>query len=102
MERSLSEARLAQLGKFQEVFGEVPNIIPSSGLHDVADQGSFKSPGLRNVELTAPYMHNGGMLTLEEVVDFYNRGAADDNASIPRLPLLGLTDKQKQQYFNFL
>ncbi len=100
--RSLSEARLAQLGKFQEVFGEVPNIIPSSGLHDVADQGSFKSPGLRNVELTAPYMHNGGMLTLEQVVDFYNRGAADDNASIPKLPLLGLTDKQKQQLVAFL
>ena len=40
----------------------------------VAVDGSFKVPGLRNVELTAPYMHNGGILTLEEVVEFYARG----------------------------
>jgi len=36
--------------------------------------GAFKVPSLRNVELTGPYMHNGGMATLEEVVAFYNRG----------------------------
>lgn len=35
---------------------------------------AFKTPGLRNVALTAPYMHNGVYRTLEEVVDFYNRG----------------------------
>jgi cytochrome c peroxidase len=36
--------------------------------------GSFKVPSLRNVELTGPYFHNGGQATLEQVVDFYNRG----------------------------
>jgi hypothetical protein len=36
--------------------------------------GSFKIPSLRNVELTGPYMHNGGMATLEEVLEFYTRG----------------------------
>jgi cytochrome c peroxidase len=36
--------------------------------------GLFKTPGLRNVELTGPYMHNGGMETLEQVVAFYSRG----------------------------
>jgi hypothetical protein len=36
--------------------------------------GLFKTPGLRNVELTGPYMHNGGMATLEQVVEFYSRG----------------------------
>jgi len=39
-----------------------------------AVNGAFKVPGLRNVELTGPYMHNGGMATLEQVVEFYNRG----------------------------
>jgi len=39
-----------------------------------AVMGSFKIPGLRNVELTAPYFHNGGQLTLRQVVEFYNRG----------------------------
>ncbi len=36
--------------------------------------GSFKTPGLRNVELTAPYFHNGDALTLSQVVEFYSRG----------------------------
>ena len=39
-----------------------------------AVDGSFKVPTLRNVELTGPYFHNGGQATLEQVVDFYNRG----------------------------
>lgn len=38
-----------------------------------SDNGFFKTPSLRNVELTAPYMHDGRFKTLEEVVDFYNR-----------------------------
>lgn len=36
--------------------------------------GAFKIPSLRNVELTAPYYHNGGQLTLRQVIEFYNRG----------------------------
>ena len=38
-----------------------------------AMDGSFKIPGLRNIELTGPYMHNGGMATLEQVIEFYTR-----------------------------
>jgi hypothetical protein len=37
-------------------------------------QGTFKVPSLRNVELTAPYFHNGGQATLRQVIEFYNRG----------------------------
>lgn len=48
------------------------NVRPSDR---VAVDGAFKSPSLRNVELTGPYMHNGGMKSLEEVVQFYARGA---------------------------
>ncbi|MGE3170982.1 MAG: cytochrome c peroxidase [Planctomycetota bacterium] len=39
-----------------------------------AIDGAFKTPGLRNVELTGPYFHNGGQATLEQVVEFYDRG----------------------------
>lgn len=39
-----------------------------------AVKGAFKIPTLRNIELTGPYMHNGGMATLEEVIEFYTRG----------------------------
>ncbi len=46
------------------------------------DEGLFKVPTLRNVELTAPYMHDGRFATLEEVVDFYNAGVVNH----PNLP----------------
>jgi hypothetical protein len=39
----------------------------------VAKKAVFKIPGLRNIELTGPYMHNGSMATLEEVIEFYSR-----------------------------
>ena len=41
----------------------------------VALAGAFKTPTLRNVDLTGPYFHNGGLLTLEQVVEFYARGS---------------------------
>jgi len=44
-----------------------------------AVQGAFKIPGLRNVELTGPYMHNGSMKSLDEVLDFYDRGGNVSN-----------------------
>jgi hypothetical protein len=48
--------------------------VPVTGDARDAVDGSFKVPILRNVELTGPYFHNGGQATLEQVVDFYNRG----------------------------
>jgi cytochrome c peroxidase len=48
-------------------------IVVDANTRDAVD-GAFKTPGLRNVELTGPYFHNGGYATLEQVVEFYNRG----------------------------
>ncbi|MCQ1058433.1 cytochrome-c peroxidase [Photobacterium sp. ZSDE20] len=45
-----------------------------NGKERTAVHGAFKTPTLRNVELTGPFMHNGSMATLEQVVEFYNRG----------------------------
>lgn len=52
------------------------------------DDGKFKVPSLRNIGLTAPYMHDGRLATLEEVVEFYNSGVvANPNLSPPlRVP----------------
>ena len=50
------------------LMGTWPNV------NRVGRMGSFKAPQLRNVELTGPYFHNGGKLTLRQVVDFYVRG----------------------------
>ena len=49
----------------------------------VVSDGFMKVPGLRNVELTAPYFHNGGTLTLRDVLDFYSRGG--DYAKLEQL-----------------
>ena len=59
--------------------------------------GAFKAPGLRNVELTAPYFHNGGEATLEQVIDFYNRGG-----DFGALPPLNLSSAEKQELVAFL
>jgi cytochrome c peroxidase len=52
--------------------GTGPGGVAWSESGSVFDRGAFKTPGLRNVALTAPYMHNGGISTLAEVVDFYH------------------------------
>jgi cytochrome c peroxidase len=74
-----------------------------------ADDGKFKVPSLRNIELTAPYMHDGRFSTLEEVVEFYNSGVVDNpNLSPPlRNPngtvrRLNLTTTQKAALVAFL
>ncbi|MFN6462020.1 MAG: cytochrome-c peroxidase [Nostoc sp. DedVER02] len=95
----LSEVRLAQLGKFQLLLGENPPTLtpPLDSSETIFPAGAFKAPGLRNVELTAPYFHNGGYATLEQVVDFYNRGG-----DFGLLPPLGLVEEEKQQLVAFL
>ncbi|MBD2409949.1 cytochrome C peroxidase [Nostoc calcicola FACHB-3891] len=95
----LSESRVAALGKFPLLLGSTPNITVTSN-DVIAADGSFKTPGLRNVELTAPYFHNGGYLTLEQVVDFYNRGGDFRQASA--IAPLGLTQAEKDDLVAFL
>ncbi|MBK7877393.1 MAG: hypothetical protein IPJ77_16925 [Planctomycetes bacterium] len=51
----------------------------------IAVNGAFKTPSLRNIELTGPYMHNGGFATLEQVVDFYTGGAHFEELNKPDL-----------------
>ena len=106
----------------------VPNNIFNNGLENpyvdkgigalsgrVQDEGLFKVPSLRNIELTAPYMHDGRFATLEQVVEFYNSGVTNHpNLSPPlRVPTppgappgpprrLNLTAEQKAALVAFL
>jgi cytochrome c peroxidase len=52
---------------------------PYEGRLAIATRGAFKVPTLRNIELTGPYMHNGGMKSLREVIEFYDRGGNVEN-----------------------
>ena len=44
------------------------------------DRGRFKTPTLLNISLSAPYMHDGSLKTLEEVIEFYSRGGVENPA----------------------
>lgn len=69
---------------------------------DKSDMGKFMTPTLRELEYTAPYMHNGVMATLEEVVEFYNQGGGKDRHKSKLLKPLKLTDKEKKDLVSFL
>lgn len=79
----------------QAIFGGITPNTP------VAVNGAFKTPQLRNLELTAPFMHNGSMLTLEQVVEFYTRGGnfANPEQAVDMSPigqLRGAPDKRAE------
>jgi cytochrome c peroxidase len=67
-----------------------------------ADRGKFKVPSLRNVALTAPYMHDGSLATLEAVVDFYDRGGGSNPNLDPEIKPLRLTAGDKRSLIAFL
>ncbi len=68
------------------------------------DNGKFRAPSLRNIALTAPYMHDGRFETLEEVIDHYNEGAhfADNIDPLIMTRGLGLSDQNKKDLIAFL
>ncbi|MDZ4759032.1 MAG: cytochrome c peroxidase [Bacteroidota bacterium] len=75
----------------------------------IYDRGKFSVPTLRNIELTAPYMHDGRFATLEEVVEFYNSGVKLSSPNIDPLMTktnkqfgLGLTHQDKSDLVQFL
>jgi len=80
-----------------------------TGLRDVTgrrrDMGKFKAPTLRNVALTAPYMHDGSVATLEEALDHYARGGRAGGDGRARSPLLSgftLTGDERRDLIEFL
>jgi cytochrome c peroxidase len=77
-----------------------------SGVGDITvsgrDIGRFKSPSLRNVEVTAPYMHDGRFDTLEKVIDHYSKEVKPHPNLDPRVRRLNFTDSEKAALVAFL
>jgi len=69
---------------------------------DPADWKAFATPPLREVARTAPYMHNGSFSSLEEVIDFFDRGGGQDPGKSPLLKPLGLSKEEKTALKEFL
>jgi cytochrome c peroxidase len=69
---------------------------------DGTDMGKFMTPSLRELKYTAPYMHNGMLKTLDDVVAFYNKGGGKDRNKSPSLKPLKLSKKEQQELVAFL
>jgi cytochrome c peroxidase len=66
------------------------------------DRGRFKTPSLRGLTRTAPFMHDGSLATLAEVIEFYNKGGTRNPNLDPVVAPLGLTEEEKRDLVAFL
>lgn len=88
-ESVLTRSEVSELGRFA-VTGRI------------SDLGRFKTPTLRNVAVTAPYMHDGSQKTLEEVVEFYDKGGEANDFLDGGIRPLNLTEQEKKDLVEFL
>lgn len=86
---SVGETRPSDLGRYEVTL-------------DPADSWKLRTPSLRNVALTSPYMHDGGLRTLADVVAFYDRGGEPHDGQSPHVRPLGLTDEESRALVTFL
>jgi cytochrome c peroxidase len=86
-------------GKFKDVGRWAP--VPIGGKTGL-DKGSFKTPTVRDAALTAPYMHDGSLKTLEEVVEHYDKGGIPNPALDPDMKPLKLTPQESADLVAFM
>ena len=70
--------------------------------NDAQDKGAFKTPTIRNVALTGPYMHDGSQATLEEVVEWYDKGGHPNPHLSDKIKPLALTEQEKADLVEFM
>lgn len=79
---------------------------PDLGRYEVTkedkDRGAFKTPTIRNIVQTAPYMHDGSQKTLEEVVDWYDQGGHPNPYLSDKMKKLNLTAQEKKDLVEFM
>jgi len=97
--------------RYQHVIRGVPEQVYRTADRDLGlyyttkrdeDRGKFRTPSLRELKYTAPYMHNGVFGSLEEVIEFYNRGGGEDSNKSPLVKPLGLVEQEKMDLKIFL
>ena len=86
---NLTEEQRSELGRFN-----VTKIV--------ADIGKFKTPTLRNIALTSPYMHDGSMAILEEVIEYYDKGGDENRFKDSAIFPLHLSKQEKKDLVAFL
>ena len=93
------EAKAAGVLAHQPEFSELGRFLVT---HNDNDIGAFKTPSLRDVELTGPYMHNGSLRTLLDVVRFYDRGGQKNPKLDSKMQVLNLTEQEMSEIVEFL
>jgi cytochrome c peroxidase len=83
-----TDAEISELGRFVVTL-------------KTSDIGAFKTPTLRNIAVTGPYMHDGSMKTLEEVMELYNKGG-EKNPFLGSVRVLDLTDQEIKDIIEFM
>ncbi len=97
--------------RYQHYIRGVPEEVYRNADHDLGlyyttkrdeDIGKFRTPPLRYLAYTSPYMHNGVFPTLAELIEYYNQGGGDDPRQSPLIQPLGLTEEEKFDLEEFL
>lgn len=81
---------------------EKPDLGRFAVTKDPKDYGAFKTPTIRNVEFSPPYMHDGSQATLEEVVEHYNKGGIPNKGLSDKVVKLNLTAQEKADLVAFM
>ncbi len=97
---NLTDGSFANLGVGMDKPNPDPGRYRISGRPE--DWGAFKAPTLREVARSAPYMHDGSLKTLQEVVEYYNKGGIPNKNLDERIKPLNLTEQEKRDMEEFL
>ncbi len=92
--------------KFHNTGAGMDKPNPDLGRYEITkkeeDKGAFKTPTLREIARTGPYMHDGSLKTLEEVVEFYDKGGIKNPNLDKEMKPLNLTEEEKKDLVEFL
>lgn len=69
---------------------------------EIFHEGAFKTPGLRGISLSGPYMHDGSLPSLKLVIEFYDQGGVASQRKSPFISPIGLSDNEKEDLLQFL
>jgi cytochrome c peroxidase len=102
--KKLAASKTLRTGKWSDDLNDMSRAADVATVPTDAMKGAWRTPSLRNVALTAPYMHDGRYATLEEVVWHYNRGGDSEAVGTTdvRIRPLGLTDGEQADLVAFL
>lgn len=93
-------------GRFHNVGAGMQRRVQDLGRYEVtkqdADKGAFRTPALRNLSDTFPYMHDGSLATLEQVIEFFDKGGHPNPWLTPEIKPLGLSVEEKRDLVSFL